>query len=393
MTKRVVVPAALGTCLVAAILCVPLCKSWANGSLFGREGRTSPVADAEGVGSPKAVAEQERYDFGVVQVAEQREWTFMVRNDGKTPLELKSAGASCGCIQADIADSTVPPGKRTGVVVAWKPYKPAPVFIQHVKVRTNDPKKPILYFEVAGRVSNRLGISPPGIIISAARPWEQPQAGTTIYSQEWDQFEVTRVEAVPETMKCEVLPATAEQLENLQAKSGYELKVTLPPGLPKGPFEALLRVHTRNPADKATADAAPLEIQVQGSVVGYYSIFGPGGVGFDSTTGALMVEDAIAQGDRIRLKCVLIAYGEHRTLEIRKIETKPEFLHVTVTPEGNASKPGRYSLDVEIPPDAPTCNYGPTKPAEVLIVTDHPQAPEIRFKVQFIVRPRDRFRD
>lgn len=382
--KRGMFSALLGACLLTGLLCIPLCKSWGNGSA------AAPAARSDVTGAPKAVAETERYEFGVVEVDEECESTFMVRNDGNAPLFLSPDGASCGCIKAEVVDTVVPPGKRTGVIVTWKPYKPAPVFVQHAKIRTNDPKKKLMYFEVAGRVSNRLGVSPPVIVISAARPWEQPQASSIVYSQEWNDLKVTKVESFPETMQCEVLAARPDQLATLNAKSAFELKVTLPPGLPRGPFEALLRVHAQSSTDKASAEAAPIEIPVQGYVSGYFSIYG---LAFDSTSGALLVDGAIVQGERRTLKCVLSVFGNHQALQIRKIQAKPEFLRVSVTPEKNASKPGRYSLVVEIPPDARPCNYGPTNPAEVSIVTDHPITPEFRFKVQFVIRPRDPFRD
>jgi len=70
----------------------------------------------------------------------------------------------------------------------------------------------------------------------------------------------------------------------------------------------------------------------------------------------------------------------------------------TDAPSWEASVPGRISLgtldsgtigvDVEVPPNAPPCNYLAEK-GTVRILTDHPRIKEIKFKVRLAVSSHD----
>lgn len=68
---------------------------------------------------PKAVIkfETETYNFGTINQGEQVTYTYKFKNEGKNPLIIESAKASCGCTVPTYPKEPIPPG-GTGEIIA-----------------------------------------------------------------------------------------------------------------------------------------------------------------------------------------------------------------------------------------------------------------------------------
>ena len=69
--------------------------------------------------------------------------------------------------------------------------------------------------------------------------------------------------------------------------------------------------------------------------------------------------------------------------------TEPSFLKASVEPhrEADLATPGLYDMVVEVPADAPVCQFMGNPQGSVRIVTAHPRVPEIKLNVLLSVTP------
>ncbi len=122
-----------------------------------------------------------------------------------------------------------------------------------------------------------------------------------------------------------------------------------------------------------------LELQIQGSVDGRVALFG---AKVDSN-GVLRL-GLMQEGDSVHATMVMKISDERPALAVRRIETEPEFMHVRITPyKGPSATVGLYRVEVEIPAQAPSCNYMGEQAGIIRLKTDHPKLPVIEWKVEF----------
>ncbi len=124
-------------------------------------------------------------------------------------------------------------------------------------------------------------------------------------------------------MTWRIRPATAKELEPFQARSGYRVRVTLPADMADGRFAESVEFVATPPA--AAERPRSLELQIQGSVDGRVTLFGPK---IDSH-GVLRL-GVLQEGEGVRETMVMKVRDQRPSLVVRRIETEPEFLHVRV---------------------------------------------------------------
>jgi hypothetical protein len=122
-----------------------------------------------------------------------------------------------------------------------------------------------------------------------------------------------------------------------------------------------------------------LELQIQGSVDGRVTLFGPK----VDDHGVLRL-GVLQRGEGVRQTMVMKVSDPHPALTVRQVETEPEFLHVGVHAyPGSAASVGLYRIEVEIPCQAPACNCMGDRAGVIRLRTDHPRLPLIEWKVDF----------
>jgi hypothetical protein len=78
------------------------------------EGKGVLAADA-----PKVKFEKEVYDFHVIDAGQKVSYTFKFKNEGKTPLIITDATATCGCTTPDFTKTPVKPGEEGAISVVF----------------------------------------------------------------------------------------------------------------------------------------------------------------------------------------------------------------------------------------------------------------------------------
>jgi hypothetical protein len=380
-----------GAVLLAVAIGVTLIRS------HGGAGSATPPSGDDLRKGAVAVVDTNPYDIGVIDSPQEFHHTFLIRNEGSAPLTLKRGPSTCQCTLSEVSETPVPPGGQHEVAVSFTEaamkdtLKPGP-FKESMHVITNDPKQEAIELKILATVRRYFVAEPSPVVLSLH--WsdlaseEKRSAETLLYSQRWEHFELEEKKLEEGTAPLAGLtwrsePATPEQLEKVQGRSGYRIHVTLPPEMPDGQFATTLGFVAKPTGNGEEADGQPhtLELKFQGNVHGRLVFSGP-----KITDTRVLWLGSLTRGTPVRERVLMKVNEEPRALTIKEIETEPKFLRVHVAPyNGESAAIGLYRLDVEIPADAPSGNFTGDHQGVIRLKTDHPKFPVIVLSVDFAV--------
>jgi hypothetical protein len=234
--------------------------------------------------------------------------------------------------------------------------------------------------KVEGKVRRLFGAEVEELVVPPITPDKATTADVIIYSLNWEDMEIVDIKTSLPGIATQSLPVEDPDLNRLQAKSARRLRVTVPGNLPSGEFRDAIRITAASAGNRQ--EVAELELPLRGKTLNRYTIFGP----FDEHD-ALLIGQVPQVGKKMRLTLKL--RDEDLALPIKGIVTEPSFLKVSVEPhrEANLATPGLYDLNIEVPADAPVCQYMGNPQGSLRITTSHPRVPEIKLKVMLSVIP------
>jgi hypothetical protein len=94
---------------------------------------------------PRMELSEQFYDFGAVNSSQVVTRVFVIANQGPDALVIYQAYTTCGCTQASITASEIPPGKVALMTVRFDPglhSLPGSTVRRGVILKTNDPHRP-----------------------------------------------------------------------------------------------------------------------------------------------------------------------------------------------------------------------------------------------------------
>ncbi len=93
--------------------------------------------------SPRIVVDPPVQDLGVVP-QEPLDLTYVIRNDGGSPLRIDKVSTSCGCTQASVDRTVIPPGESALLRVTLDPVEDDLYgdLLRMIYIRSNDPERP-----------------------------------------------------------------------------------------------------------------------------------------------------------------------------------------------------------------------------------------------------------
>ena len=342
----------------------------------------------EAIGVPRMVVDELEHDLGVIDSSAQCAHTFVIGNAGTAPLRLRRGSTTCKCTMSELPSHPIPPGGQAAVRVALRIRDDAAEFFSDDKegvfshgatIFSNDPDQPGITLRIRGIIRTCLRAEPPRVVFPQLDRGESRVASVLVYSQVWNAFAISRVQSSCEGLTWQIQPTASGSLDELGARSGYHLRVTVPPDLPGGPFREWLQLSIQ-PAGESAAPRS-LKLDVVGEVARSVSVYGPRLCGGDTVR-----LGAIRTGTGAREQLMIKIRDEHRGLAVQRIETKPDFLRVRCSPHGpEAAKIGLYRIEIEVPRDAPEGSFMGGNSGEIRVETDHPQLPVLSLKVEFAV--------
>lgn len=339
---------------------------------------------------PKAVAPETTHDFGTIELGEEKVYTFAIRNEGTAPLKLVKGEPGCKCTKFQLGslpveekELEVPPGESTNVTVTFRIDKPmeSELFEQAAPVETNDPEKGEIRLTVKGLLAQLF-------IIRPSRTWDigdfkakdSPRAEGTIVSPVLDEFEINEIwSQMPDNLKISSTPLEKEELEKLEAKSGYKLVATIEGDTALGQYSSYFEVRT--PA----RDGIKIPIVVKWRRTGPLKIYGLGSKWIEELN--LLKLDKFPAVDGKTGKLALFVDEGGAPLKMEAVEADPNWLEVKLEPDvkfkGNG-KSQKYTLTITVPPGKqPAARNAADNTATVRIKTNHPDIGTFEIKVSY----------
>ncbi len=360
---------------------------------------------------PKAVVDNSNYHFGEMAVGQSLSHKFVLKNEGEVPLEVKKGSTTCKCTLSEMKENSVAPGESIEIELTWTPKSPQEHFGQTATIYTNDPKNQELKLQIEGTANNLFAFTGDS---TGSPHWSLPVMSSdapvsftgSIHTKYMDEFKLLEIESSKPGLTSSFKPLTPEELKEVDAKSGYSIKVTADPGqFPLGSFSERLTVKTDIPNDleapQSDADHKHPEgedhkhesqpgnknfvIQVSGNHTGPIRIVPTFGVHWNPESMVLSLgEFSAKEGKEVILS--MFVEGTEQPLEIVDQEISPDFLKFELKKDDSfeSKTKQRYVLKFTVPAGLPSVSFGRGNLAKVKLQTNHPNAKNIEFRVQFV---------
>src|SRR5258708_1132864 len=162
---------------------------------------------------PKAVVDAS-YEFGRMEVGEERTHVFTIRNEGAAPLIIENAGTTCQCTVSDLKQGEtrrIAPGDSFDIKLTWKPTAQSENFSKGANFDTNDPDHKRVFLQAVGMVAPRMVLHPEKEWFLSNVTDDKPGVFSgTIISPIVDQFQIIAVESSSPLVSAEVFPLAKE---------------------------------------------------------------------------------------------------------------------------------------------------------------------------------------
>lgn len=325
-------------------------------------------------------------DFGLQEEGVKLEREFKFKNVGQNPLQILGIRPSCSCISIKERELKVAPGETGTLTVGINTEGLSGPVEKYVLLRTNDPEHSELSIAINAVVTVPIEINPRRIVFSRLLANDTVSRDVQVFTRIERPFEIKSVRLTKPDIagffEVTFRPLEASELPE-EAKSGWNVTVTVKPGLSTGNFKQLVSL--------ATSDEKMPEVMfdVEGNVVNDISVVAIG-ADFNPkfnllSLGALRQ----AQGGKARLK--LLVAGEYRDkLELGEPVCDPDFLRVTIGERKSINKgtASEIPLEIEIPAGSPIISLLGTEQdgvGRVTIPTNHSSMKKVEILLHFAI--------
>jgi len=185
----------------------------------------------------------DEFDFGVMEPGGEGTHSFVVRNVGKGPLELRIAGSTCKCTVGSLKDAVLKPGEQTDIDLTWVAKSSSEEFGQSAILKTNDPTRGEVNLKIRGRIISSMTMVPRNFSFGDVESGEPIVLESTVFS-----FNKTPIVPVGQTFSNPIITQrskfTVEEVsvqstgsdEYASAVQAFKVRVDIEPGLPQGPL-------------------------------------------------------------------------------------------------------------------------------------------------------------
>ena len=276
---------------------------------------TQSVAELQ----PRVAVDSQRYNFGTMDVGQEGEHWFTIRNEGSGPLKLTQGTTSCSCTLSDLEGNKVPPGGERACGCDGSRPRPrscshrGPPFTPTTRSRSR------CIFRLSATCAVHLGHHAGDGRVLQRACGRAGHGRFVVYSQVWEAFEVD-VRSTHPQLSVETQPADESVLAPLEAKCGHVVLLTLAPGLKPGLF------HTELKLAATAGDLLPareLTVQVGGQVSPSVWLEGP-----NLVESNLLDLGTITRGVGKKRSMALFVRGKGAEANITGVHVRPEALKV-----------------------------------------------------------------
>lgn len=254
----------------------------ATGLLVGGGCENSNIGTIQGPATPtpnlkdiKLVSEGgDTFNFGTIEMGEEFEHVFTLRNNGKEAIDIIAGPPSCTtCTSFKLDKKVLQPNETAKATVKWQVLIAKPQFRQNAPIMANvhdstDIPKPVLKLFVEGHIAQRIVVTP-GVemwAVGNTKEGEPTEFNANVVSPIVDSFQIESITTSNPAMTVTASPMTPAKLEEFHSKSGYALKLLIAPDIPVGEFKerVIMKLLTPKPAtitaNVAARRTGPVEI-------------------------------------------------------------------------------------------------------------------------------------
>lgn len=353
----------------------------------GTAAAPSPTPVSAAKNAPRAiVVNGERHDFGSMSRGALGQHTFVIRNDGATPLKLAKKNVTCKCTTFKIDKEELAPGETTNVYLEWRPAAEELHFEQSAEVLAeNDPLRPVIALTISGRVIDIARPERWEMLLTDISANEASHMRLKIFCYSGARFEIAKHEWVnpthTEKFRVRFEPLTSEEIAaEKDATSGVAVLLDVDPGLPLGSIDETLRL------TPSLVEVKPMDIRVRGSVASDLLLAGPRVVPEKLLVNLGNIDRAVG----LKTTVLLLVKGPFRDstqLSLTAVEPSGELVVKLGEPDRSNPKVVRYPVSLEIPAGtSPVARSSEGAHALVKLAATHPQFKELTLKIRYVVK-------
>lgn len=219
------------------------------GSVAAAFAATTAAATTAAAPHPKLVIPEATKDFGAIVTGTDLIHTFVLRNEGNAPLEIKQALPGLG-VEVKSFDSTIAPGKAGSVVAHMDALHLSGSGSTTITVFSNDVDHPQATLTLSFEVKPEIVVKP-----GFAR-WiyvQQEPTGSiaeSVYAKNGENFDVLGVDVPAPGIHATFRPAKPEERVSSIAGSQWKIELTIDRDAPVGAVRGIAVVRTNHPKQK-----------------------------------------------------------------------------------------------------------------------------------------------
>ncbi|MBI3860543.1 MAG: DUF1573 domain-containing protein, partial [Planctomycetia bacterium] len=313
----------------------------------------NPLPISKSGPQPKVVVSELEYEFGHMQLGEERSHDFVIKNAGEAPLTLQMGETTCQCAYGDLQKGevrTIQPGDSLSVKLTWKPERHDDHFSKGADIWTNDPDKirQKISLRAVGRVAARFNILP-------QKEWPCPDVidnkpaictgvlGSGVLSE----FKITSVESRGTPLEYELEPLAGEDLKANLVIFGYHVRITIKPEMQLGTFAIPVTIKTNIPEDKENSPSEKMsefDVLVMGVRRGPIRMVGSDWI--DEKMAAHLGSFEATMGKEVQIPMFIRNLPEEGLKFTKPPEVTPPELKVELVREEKSGGRTRYALKV-----------------------------------------------
>ncbi len=299
--------------------------------------------------SPRISCKQPSYDFGVMPNSKPIEHAFLLRNNGRMPLQIYSLKACCG-VTPTIADMNLAPGATTKLSVKMSLRGLRGKQSKTIVVDSNDPKHPQFELSLTGEAMPTADFRPRMVNFGDVRKDQLLERQVVLFPN--FAFQIKKV--VP------TVPKFAASYEKISGDNFYRITIRTAPPLPAGLTSGMIQIFT----DKA--EYQPIDIPVVANVSSDLFI----------VPSEILIFELPGQQEPISYRAILRSRN-NQPFKILEIISPNSDIKVKHSPLESAG----YRIEIENMVAAPGLNG-----KQILIKTDHPGTAEIELPIRIIAQ-------
>ena len=309
------------------------------GSLSAAENTKAKSDEAAADKAPRLTIVEPVKDYGTVPKGDKLDWAFVVKNTGNSDLQIISAKPGCGCTVADW-DKVIKPGQTGKVTAHVDTTNFAGPIAKGVTLETNDPSNPTAQLTIHAIVKPYVEAYPAGFVRYNLLQGDAETQSVTLYSEEDDPFEITKVDVPGEWVKAVPRKITdpAQMVPNVgrPGQNQYRLDITVGgPDAKIGPLADRIHVVTNS------KHQPEYFISISGVIRPTFRVE-PSGVNFGE----------VAPTDNAATRSVILRSNNLKTPEVFSVTKVESTTPTVVTSMKPTANKGEYEVTLQVSPTA-----------------------------------------